>query len=230
MLDQELDPRTFRVLCTREFDLWKEDDFAAAVQVLAGLHLYLLSGSARCGALQAVFNKPPYPPHDAEPEDTAEDVELDEEEVEEVKEEDEKEEAEQEEEGDVDIERSPNEYLCQDLNQQLDSLQNAVWERQTTFQEREEAESCREESDSRGEDANLLSQTEQSQELDDGRHGFLQELRRSWWNNLGTDVEAGDLEGIEGVEGCDEAGQEEGGEEQELREERIDDESDETPI
>lgn len=90
MLDQELDPRTFRVLCTREFDLWKEDDFAAAVQVLAGLHLYLLSGSARCGALQAVFNKPPYPPHDAEPEDTAEDVEPDEEEVEEVKAEDEK--------------------------------------------------------------------------------------------------------------------------------------------
>jgi hypothetical protein len=62
MLDHELDTRTFRVICTREYDLWHEDDFAAAIHVLVALHMYLLSGSAQCGALQAVFNKPPYPP------------------------------------------------------------------------------------------------------------------------------------------------------------------------
>jgi hypothetical protein len=61
-LDHELDTRTFRVLCTREYDLWHKDEFAAAVQVLVALHMYLMSGSAQCGALQAVFNKPPCPP------------------------------------------------------------------------------------------------------------------------------------------------------------------------
>lgn len=66
MLDHELDTRTFRVLCTREYDLWHKDDFAAAVHVLVALYMYLLSGSAQCGALQAVFNKPPYPPEDSE--------------------------------------------------------------------------------------------------------------------------------------------------------------------
>ncbi|OKO99231.1 hypothetical protein PENSUB_8618 [Penicillium subrubescens] len=68
MLDHELDTRTFRVLCTREYDLWHEDDFAAAVKALVALHMYLLSGSAQCGALQAVFNKPPYPPENPEAE------------------------------------------------------------------------------------------------------------------------------------------------------------------
>ncbi|KAJ5175357.1 uncharacterized protein N7482_001234 [Penicillium canariense] len=61
MLDRELDTRTFRVLGTREFDLWKEDDFAAAIHVLVALEMYLLSGKARCGMLQQVFLTNPYP-------------------------------------------------------------------------------------------------------------------------------------------------------------------------
>ncbi|KAF3387422.1 hypothetical protein F1880_000119 [Penicillium rolfsii] len=65
MLDHERDIRTFRVLCTREYDLWHAGDFAAAVHVLVALYMYLLSGSAQCGALQAVFNKHPYAPDDS---------------------------------------------------------------------------------------------------------------------------------------------------------------------
>jgi hypothetical protein len=59
-LDYEPDLRTFRVLATREFDLWNRQDFAAAVHMLVALHLYLLSGTAKCGTLQQVFQKHPY--------------------------------------------------------------------------------------------------------------------------------------------------------------------------
>lgn len=59
-LDYEPDLRTFRVLATREFDLWLREDFAAAVHMLVALHLYLLGGTAQCGTLQQVFEKHPY--------------------------------------------------------------------------------------------------------------------------------------------------------------------------
>ncbi|KAJ5096165.1 hypothetical protein NUU61_005521 [Penicillium alfredii] len=59
-LDHEPNLHTFRVLATREFDLWHKDDFAAAVHVLTALHLYLLSGQARCGTLQETFEDHPY--------------------------------------------------------------------------------------------------------------------------------------------------------------------------
>lgn len=59
-LDYEPNVRTFRVLASREYDLWNQQDFAAAVQMLVALHLYLLSGNSQCGTLQQVFQKHPY--------------------------------------------------------------------------------------------------------------------------------------------------------------------------
>ncbi|KAJ5807066.1 hypothetical protein N7474_010658 [Penicillium riverlandense] len=60
-LDNEPNLRTFRALATREYDLWQSADFAAAVQALVALHLYLLSGQARCGALMDTFRRHPFP-------------------------------------------------------------------------------------------------------------------------------------------------------------------------
>lgn len=60
-LDNEPNLRTFRTLATREYDLWQSADFAAAVQALVALHLYLLSGQARCGALMDTFRRHPFP-------------------------------------------------------------------------------------------------------------------------------------------------------------------------
>ncbi|KAJ5778287.1 hypothetical protein N7520_001533 [Penicillium odoratum] len=59
MLDGEPKLRTFRVLGTQEYDLWAKQDFAAAVKLLAALQMYLLSGEAKCGAMQDVFEKHP---------------------------------------------------------------------------------------------------------------------------------------------------------------------------
>lgn len=58
-LDHEPDLRTFRVLASREYDLWHRADFTAAVHLLVALQMYLLSGKARCGALQETFGKHP---------------------------------------------------------------------------------------------------------------------------------------------------------------------------
>jgi hypothetical protein len=60
-LDNEPNLRTFRALATREYDLWQSDDFASAMQALVALHLYLLSGQARCGALMDTFRRHPFP-------------------------------------------------------------------------------------------------------------------------------------------------------------------------
>ncbi|KAF7718102.1 Uncharacterized protein PECH_002439 [Penicillium ucsense] len=49
--DSEFNTRSFRVDCTHEYDLWKKDDFTAAVRVLLALYYYLQSGDARCGIL-----------------------------------------------------------------------------------------------------------------------------------------------------------------------------------
>lgn len=59
-LDHEPDLRTFRILATQEYNLWLEDEFSAAVQLLVALHMYLLSGKAQCGALQEIFIRHPY--------------------------------------------------------------------------------------------------------------------------------------------------------------------------
>lgn len=59
-LDYETDMRTFRVLASREYDLWNRQDFRAAIHLLVALHFYLLSGTAQCGTLQQVFQKHPY--------------------------------------------------------------------------------------------------------------------------------------------------------------------------
>ncbi|OGE48703.1 hypothetical protein PENARI_c026G06537 [Penicillium arizonense] len=68
-LDNELETRTFRVLGTREYDLWYPEDFKAAVHALAALELYLFSGEARCGGLQEIFEWNPYDPYDGRSED-----------------------------------------------------------------------------------------------------------------------------------------------------------------
>ncbi|KAL4952410.1 hypothetical protein BDW69DRAFT_195670 [Aspergillus filifer] len=56
----EVHPRSFQVLGSREYDLWNKWEFHAAVKMLSGLMLYLMSGQARCGVLQDVFGRYPY--------------------------------------------------------------------------------------------------------------------------------------------------------------------------
>ncbi|GES59994.1 hypothetical protein ATEIFO6365_0002032500 [Aspergillus terreus] len=62
--DNEPDPRVFRVLGSREYDLWVAEDFRAAMRLLVGLFLYLMSGRARCGVLQDMFEMFPYDEED----------------------------------------------------------------------------------------------------------------------------------------------------------------------
>lgn len=69
--DNEPDPRVFRVLGSREYDLWVAEDFRAAMRLLVGLFLYLMSGRARCGVLQDMFEMFPYDEED-EPESEGE--------------------------------------------------------------------------------------------------------------------------------------------------------------
>ncbi|KAL4937649.1 hypothetical protein BDV06DRAFT_215714 [Aspergillus oleicola] len=56
----EAHPRSFQVLGSREYDLWNKWEFNSAVKMLSGLMLYLMSGQARCGVLQDVFERYPY--------------------------------------------------------------------------------------------------------------------------------------------------------------------------
>ncbi|KAI9372736.1 hypothetical protein BJX61DRAFT_552678 [Aspergillus egyptiacus] len=58
--ENEACPRGFQILGSREYDMWRKWEFAAAVRMLAGLCLYLFSGQARCGILQHVFRRFPY--------------------------------------------------------------------------------------------------------------------------------------------------------------------------
>ncbi|CBF79206.1 hypothetical protein AN7039.2 [Aspergillus nidulans FGSC A4] len=58
--DNEVHPRSFQVLGSCEYDLWLKCDFGAAMKMLAGLIMYLMSGQARCGVLQDVFERYPY--------------------------------------------------------------------------------------------------------------------------------------------------------------------------
>ncbi|KAL4932316.1 uncharacterized protein BDV17DRAFT_287845 [Aspergillus undulatus] len=56
----EAHPRAFQVLGSREYDLWLKWEFAGALRMLSGLAMYLMSGQARCGVLQDVFERYPY--------------------------------------------------------------------------------------------------------------------------------------------------------------------------
>ncbi|KAE8362677.1 hypothetical protein BDV27DRAFT_146747 [Aspergillus caelatus] len=71
--DSEPDPRVFRILGSKEYDLWVESDFYAALRLLVGLIMYLMSGRARCGILQYNFSCSPY---DEDDEPDSEDEEL----------------------------------------------------------------------------------------------------------------------------------------------------------
>ncbi|KAE8373768.1 hypothetical protein BDV26DRAFT_284843 [Aspergillus bertholletiae] len=71
--DSEPDPRVFRVLGSKEYDLWVESDFYAALQLLVALVMYLMSGRARCGIMQYHFRRSPY---DEDDEPGSEDEEL----------------------------------------------------------------------------------------------------------------------------------------------------------
>lgn len=64
--DNDPDLRVFRVLASTEFDLWVRDDFKASIRLLSGLFLYLMSGRARCGVLQDIFEMFPYDDEDDE--------------------------------------------------------------------------------------------------------------------------------------------------------------------
>jgi hypothetical protein len=199
MLDNEMDTRTFRVLCTREYDLWEEKDFADAVNVLVALQLYLLSGSARCGPLQAVFNKPPYPPDDSGSQHSEDENEFDEEEDE------------------FDLESDDVEALRDKLMQQLEVLQSAWRQRNAEWQEQEE-KSQRGEMDMRGEDYGMLRHSDVLQEPRAQRMSSVRDLRRSWWDFVWEDLEGERLQRIEGLEVFDD--EEEEREEQGVGEER----------
>ncbi|KAL1847603.1 hypothetical protein Plec18170_008500 [Paecilomyces lecythidis] len=54
-LDGEPDLRTFRVLATREYDLWDRSDFRAATRALVALFMYMLSSESKIGPIEAVF-------------------------------------------------------------------------------------------------------------------------------------------------------------------------------
>lgn len=58
-LDSEPNLRTFRVLATREFNLWNRSDFHAAIKAIVALNLYLMSGFAQIGPIQAILE--PFP-------------------------------------------------------------------------------------------------------------------------------------------------------------------------
>ncbi|KAL4902812.1 hypothetical protein BDW74DRAFT_180511 [Aspergillus multicolor] len=58
--ENETHPRSFQLFAGREYDLWLKWEFAAAVKMLAGLIMYLMSGQARCGVLQYEFERYPY--------------------------------------------------------------------------------------------------------------------------------------------------------------------------
>ncbi|RDW67160.1 uncharacterized protein DSM5745_09026 [Aspergillus mulundensis] len=58
--ENEIHPRSFQIFGSREYDLWLKWEFAAAVKMLAGLIMYLMSGQARCGVLQYEFERYPY--------------------------------------------------------------------------------------------------------------------------------------------------------------------------
>lgn len=77
-VDDEPDLHTFRVLATREFDLWIKTDFHTAVKALVSLVMYLMSGRARLGNLQRIFERYPY---EEENEDTDEETEEEREEI-----------------------------------------------------------------------------------------------------------------------------------------------------
>ncbi|KAL4918645.1 hypothetical protein BDW62DRAFT_210271 [Aspergillus aurantiobrunneus] len=58
--ENEASPRSFQILASREYDLWMKSEFSAALKMLSGLVMYLMSGQARCGVLQHVFERYPY--------------------------------------------------------------------------------------------------------------------------------------------------------------------------
>ncbi|KAJ5156786.1 hypothetical protein N7492_009589 [Penicillium capsulatum] len=60
-LDNELDRHTFRVLATREYNLWDEEHFTTVVQLIVALETYLMSGQAVSGILMETFRKNPIP-------------------------------------------------------------------------------------------------------------------------------------------------------------------------
>lgn len=58
-LGGEPDMRTFRVVASREFDLWKKSDFREAVKTAVAIFSYFMSGHARMGTLTDAFQYPP---------------------------------------------------------------------------------------------------------------------------------------------------------------------------
>ncbi|PWY64067.1 hypothetical protein BO70DRAFT_208281 [Aspergillus heteromorphus CBS 117.55] len=57
---ESADPSVFRVLSSKEYDLWLKDEFKDAVRLISALAMYLMSGQARCGILQEIFELFPY--------------------------------------------------------------------------------------------------------------------------------------------------------------------------
>ncbi|KAA8650089.1 uncharacterized protein ATNIH1004_002770 [Aspergillus tanneri] len=58
--DGERDFRVFRILGSQEYDLWIKSEFRAAMRLIVGLIMYMMSGRARCGVLQHIFEQYPY--------------------------------------------------------------------------------------------------------------------------------------------------------------------------
>ncbi|GAT25335.1 similar to An14g00770 [Aspergillus luchuensis] len=63
----EDDAPVFRVLASKEYDLWKKTDWHAALKLLAGLNRYLMGGRAKCGVMQNMFEKFPLEEVESQP-------------------------------------------------------------------------------------------------------------------------------------------------------------------
>ncbi|KAL1962003.1 hypothetical protein VTN77DRAFT_694 [Rasamsonia byssochlamydoides] len=59
-LGGEPDMRTFRVVASREFDLWKKGDFKEAVKTVVAIFSYFMSGRAQMGTLTEAFRPDSY--------------------------------------------------------------------------------------------------------------------------------------------------------------------------
>lgn len=80
-LGGEPEMRTFRVVASREFDLWKKSDFREAVKTVVAVFTYFMSGQARMGTLTDAFQCPPDLPEDESDDSDEKDVVMKQEET-----------------------------------------------------------------------------------------------------------------------------------------------------
>ncbi|OJJ46398.1 hypothetical protein ASPZODRAFT_29633, partial [Penicilliopsis zonata CBS 506.65] len=56
------DAKAFHVKVSNEYNLWMKADYLKTIRAVAGLVIYLMSGTSRCGVMQTAFHLWPYHP------------------------------------------------------------------------------------------------------------------------------------------------------------------------